>query len=161
MTDLILALEWVRDNINAFGGNPGNVTIDGAIRWRQQGHDIDGYAVRTQFVSSSRGLFRRFRSCHANHQAGQSRNGNRGEKSWSKRTVAKNIIQHLTRMPYADLENAGRQAKIFMVRLLTGIFILMGRMHCQKTFLFFAAMCSAANSPQTLETLFLFLSTGL
>ncbi|MEH6490554.1 carboxylesterase/lipase family protein [Halopseudomonas sp.] len=27
--DLVMALEWVRDNIEAFGGNPGNVTIFG------------------------------------------------------------------------------------------------------------------------------------
>ena len=27
--DLVLALEWVRDNIGQFGGNPGNVTIFG------------------------------------------------------------------------------------------------------------------------------------
>ena len=29
LADLVLALEWVRDNIGQFGGNPGNVTIFG------------------------------------------------------------------------------------------------------------------------------------
>ena len=29
MLDLVAALEWVRDNIERFGGDPGNVTIFG------------------------------------------------------------------------------------------------------------------------------------
>src|SRR5207253_2094688 len=29
MKDIILGLEWIRDNITSFGGNPGNVTIFG------------------------------------------------------------------------------------------------------------------------------------
>jgi para-nitrobenzyl esterase len=52
MLDLVAALEWVRDNIERFGGDPGNVTIFG-----QSG----GGAKTTvlQAMPSARGLFHR------------------------------------------------------------------------------------------------------
>jgi para-nitrobenzyl esterase len=50
MLDLVAALEWVRDNITRFGGNPGNVTIFG-----QSG---GGAKVSTLMVMpSAKGLF--------------------------------------------------------------------------------------------------------
>jgi len=52
MLDIILALEWVRDNISAFGGDPGNVTIFG-----QSG---GGRKVSTLMaMPSAKGLFHR------------------------------------------------------------------------------------------------------
>jgi para-nitrobenzyl esterase len=52
MLDIVLALEWVRDNISAFGGDPGNVTIFG-----QSG---GGRKVSTLMaMPSAKGLFHR------------------------------------------------------------------------------------------------------
>jgi para-nitrobenzyl esterase len=52
LLDLELALEWVRDHIGAFGGDPGNVTIGG--------HSGGGAKVACLLaLRSARGLFRR------------------------------------------------------------------------------------------------------
>jgi para-nitrobenzyl esterase len=52
MTDLVLALQWVRDNIARFGGDPGNVTI--------MGQSGGGMKVSTLMaMPSAKGLFHR------------------------------------------------------------------------------------------------------
>jgi len=52
MLDLVLALEWVRDNITTFGGDPGNVTIFG--------ESGGGHKVSTLLaMPAARGLFHR------------------------------------------------------------------------------------------------------
>ena len=50
--DIVAALEWVRDNISAFGGNPGNVTIFG-----QSGGG--GKVSTLMAMPSAKGLFHR------------------------------------------------------------------------------------------------------
>ena len=50
MADLVAALQWVHDNIEAFGGDPGNVTIFG-----QSGGG--GKVTRLMHMPAAKGLF--------------------------------------------------------------------------------------------------------
>ncbi|ABK75705.1 carboxylesterase/lipase family protein [Mycolicibacterium smegmatis] len=52
LTDQILALKWVRDNISAFGGDPGNVTVFG----QSAGGDS---VVKLMLAEEASGLFHR------------------------------------------------------------------------------------------------------
>lgn len=98
MLDLVAALEWVRDNIAGFGGNPGNVMI-----WGQSG----GGAKTTTLLAmpAARGLFHR-----AAVQSGSSlRMRTREEASaTAERLLAelgldKDQLQELRNVPFADI----------------------------------------------------------
>jgi para-nitrobenzyl esterase len=52
LVDMVLALEWVRDNIEAFGGDPGNVTIFG-----ESGGGVKVHALLA--TPAAKGLFHR------------------------------------------------------------------------------------------------------
>ena len=51
LRDLVMALEWVRDNVAVFGGDPDNVTIFGESAGAQA-------VVTLLAVPAARGLFR-------------------------------------------------------------------------------------------------------
>ncbi|MEO5563515.1 MAG: carboxylesterase family protein, partial [Chitinophagaceae bacterium] len=69
MQDLVAALQWVRDNVENFGGDPGMVTIDG-----QSGGG--GKVSTLMAMPSATGLFQR-----AIVQSGSTFNPNKGEDS--------------------------------------------------------------------------------
>jgi para-nitrobenzyl esterase len=111
MADLVAALEWVRDNIEAFGGDPGNVTIFG-----QSGGG--GKVTRLMQMPSAKGLFHRAMS-----ESGGALNYRETDPAKSiehQQAIAaatlKNLgldgsrINELKKVPYRDLLAAGTAA---------------------------------------------------
>jgi para-nitrobenzyl esterase len=91
--DQVLALEWVRDHIEAFGGDPGNVTIFG--------ESAGGMSVGTLLgTPSARGLFRR-----AIAQSGAAHNVHTRETA---SRVAEHFLERLGLRP-ADAARALRE----------------------------------------------------
>jgi para-nitrobenzyl esterase len=80
MLDIVQALEWVRDNIGAFGGDPGNVTIFG-----QSGGA--GKVSTLMAMPSAKGLFHR--------AVIESRPGERGLSSTQASKIAEDFLGRL------------------------------------------------------------------
>ncbi|MEJ2132196.1 MAG: carboxylesterase family protein, partial [Gammaproteobacteria bacterium] len=101
MLDAVLALEWVRDNIEAFGGDPSNVTIFG--------ESGGGSKVSTLLaMPSAKGLFHR-----AVVQSGPGLRGvepsdatELAEQLLDKLGIAKNELDKLQAVPFAQLTEA-------------------------------------------------------
>ncbi len=111
MADLVAALQWVHDNIEAFGGDPGNVTIFG-----QSGGG--GKVTRLMQMPAAKGLFHKVIS-----ESGGSLNYRNTEPAKSiehQQAIAaatlKNLnldgsrIDDLKKVPYRDLLAAGTAA---------------------------------------------------
>lgn len=111
MADLVAALQWIQDNIEAFGGDPGNVTIFG-----QSGGG--GKVSRLMHMPAAKGLFHKV-IC----QSGGNLNYRETEPAkviQEQRAVAagtlKNLsldggqIDKLKKVPYRDLLAAGNAA---------------------------------------------------
>jgi len=105
MLDLVAALEWVRDNIAGFGGDPGNVTIFG-----QSGGG--GKVSTLMYAPSAKGLFHR-----AIVQSGTSP---RFQEQEITRRIGKALVEELgiepseidsiQKVPYTDLAAAAQSA---------------------------------------------------
>jgi para-nitrobenzyl esterase len=111
MADLVAALEWVRENIEAFGGDPGNVTIFG-----QSGGG--GKVTRLMHMPSAKGLFHKV-ICESGSTVNY-RDTDPAKIIQSQQSVAAetlkslgldgNQIDKLKKVPYRDLLAAGNTA---------------------------------------------------
>jgi para-nitrobenzyl esterase len=101
MLDAIAALEWVRDNISVFGGDPGNVTIFG-----QSG---GGAKVSTLMgMPAAKGLFHRAIAMSGSNVSGLPRErANKGVEAFLATLQLKSDqIDQLQKLPAADLLKA-------------------------------------------------------
>jgi para-nitrobenzyl esterase len=101
MLDLVAALEWVRDNIARFGGDPGNITIFG-----QSG---GGSKVSTLMVMpSAKGLFHKalVQSGSTLTLGPRERNAAQAEKLLSELGISKSKIDAIQKVPWSTILEA-------------------------------------------------------
>ena len=120
MLDIVAALEWIRDNISNFGGDPGNVTI--------MGQSGGGAKVCTlTAMPSAKGLFHKAVALSGNSLKG-------GDKSYSEKLgsyVLKEAglstlqIDNLQEMPWKDYYAIANKASA-KLRTETGLTGMMG-----------------------------------
>ena len=106
MLDCIAALEWVRDNIAAFGGDPGNVTIFG-----QSGGG--GKVSTLMAMPAAKGLFHRAIAMSGSAVKGEPRDrATKGAEAFmAKLGLKPNQVDELQKMPQAQLLAAMREAR--------------------------------------------------
>jgi para-nitrobenzyl esterase len=106
MLDCIAALEWVRDNILAFGGDPGNVTIFG-----QSGGG--GKVSTLMAMPMAKGLFHRAIAMSGSAVKGEARGqATKGAVAFmAKLGLTPNQVDELQKMPQAQLLGAMREVR--------------------------------------------------
>ncbi len=103
MTDLVLALKWVRTNIARFGGDPGSVTISG-----QSGGG--GKVSTLMAMPSAEGLFHRAIVMSGSFSAAQRQESARAVTAALMRILAVSDLSALGAVPAERLVAAGRDA---------------------------------------------------
>jgi len=101
MQDLVAALQWIRDNIAAFGGNAGNVTVFG-----QSGGG--GKVTTLMAMPQARGLFHRAIAMSGSALRGTTReNAARATDQFlAKLGVARGQVDRIQQMPWQELQKA-------------------------------------------------------
>jgi para-nitrobenzyl esterase len=101
MQDIVAALQWVKDNISRFGGNPGNVTVFG-----QSGGG--GKVTTLMAMLSARGLFHRAIAMSGSALRGTSReNAARAAEQFIARLgIQRNQLERIQQIPWQEVQRA-------------------------------------------------------